>query len=939
MFKLLKTLKYLNNIRKYCNNKAKGKNALYSHTVLLPKTKFPLRIEGKKLVDRDNAINKSSSFVNLYNWQRNNLKGDEFILHDGPPYANGETHMGHAINKILKDTIIRSNILEGRKVHYVPGWDCHGLPIELKAVSNSQGLKPIKIREKARKFATTTIETQKKSFMSWGVCADWENPYKTFNNEYIKNQIQQFYKLYEMKLVYRDVKPVYWSPSTRTALAEAELEYKDNHKSTAIIIKLKLNQIPDVLKEHKNIFALIWTTTPWTLPSNQAVCYNPNLSYSLVQNQTSLEHYILSTKLIEDVSKKLGSELTVLNTFQGSAFENTTYFHPIYKNKELSFLPSNHASETKGTGLVHTAPAHGPDDFLVALKNNLQIISLVDEDGKYLDSAGSELTQKYVFAEGLDTVLNMTKSDTLNTEDFIHSYPYDWRTKLPVIIRASKQWFIDTNRIKQQAVDALSNVEILPKINSEMHKQHFKNQLLKRPYWCISRQRCWGVPIPVFYNKESEDVIISKDTINHFCNLIDKHGSNFWWSLPEKDIVPESILKKQSNIKKGEDILDIWFDSGISWSSVLPKDKIADIYLEGVDQFTGWFQSSLLTSIALQEKAPFKTIYVHGFAVDENGLKMSKSLGNVINPQDILEGCKSHKAYGIDTLRWWVACHANQDTITEVSSNVLQASNDEVQKIRSVLRFALSTLSDYNGEIVDYESLCLIDKFMLHVLLQYDRQVTEHLKFYQFNKIGKSIINLLTNTVSAQYYTAVKDRLYCEPENSISRRSSQFVLLNLFLITLRSISPIVPHLAEELYLHFPLKQADSFFQTEKARVDPKWESLEIENVMNVIFDLKKEVNKTVGANTVNKRIVIGLDEELKKEVEKYTLGNGELLDILQVAEIELNTKLDGTSIEVHDTKLCCCPRCRKFASSMSDALCKRCNEVINGLENKAQHVL
>ncbi|KAI4470426.1 soleucyl-trna synthetase [Holotrichia oblita] len=934
-----------NHVNKICNTFCTKSSAekSYTHTVLLPKTKLPLRLEGKKLVDRDKLLSSSLQFTELYQWQRNHLEGNEFTLHDGPPYANGVPHMGHAINKILKDVILRHKILQGNKVHYIPGWDCHGLPIELKATTNNKALDSVKIRQKARAFASETIVKQKEAFLSWGVTGDWDNAYATYHPAYIKNQIQQFYKLFQKQLIYRDVKPVYWSPSTRTALAEAELEYNPVHKSKAVTVKVKLNSIPSVINVQEPIYALIWTTTPWTLPSNQVICYNSNLSYSIVKNIKNNELYICATNLISEISSKLGSDLRLIQSVDGASLKDVTYVHPIYKNKILCFLPALHVIDLKGTGLVHTAPAHGPDDYLVALENNIDVLNIVNDAGEFTSEAGPDLNGAFVLTDGIEIVLKLLGNDLVHVEDYIHSYPYDWRTKKPVILRASKQWFIDTKSIKQKALELLENVKIMPDTQNAVYRHHFKTQLQKRPYWCISRQRSWGVPLPMFYLKDTDDYIITEDTINTICKFIDKGGCDFWWNLSVKDILKEIPSLKDhlnsDNIIKGEDILDIWFDSGLSWSSVLPDKQVADMYLEGVDQFTGWFQSSLLTSTALRNKAPYKAIYIHGFAVDADGKKMSKSLGNVVNPQDIILGTKHNKAYGIDSLRWWVVCHENQDSTAKVSTTALQASNDEVQKLRSVLRFAIAALHDYRNVNINYKDLKLIDKYMLHLLACYQKEVQKYLENYQYHKLKALVINLLTNSVSALYYNSIKDRLYCDPENSSNRKSAQYVLSAIFLIVARSIAAIVPHLAEELYAHFSLKEADSFFKTTEPNIPQEWYSEDVLKMMNYILDFKKHINKLIGAVGMDKHIVMFMNKNQFKNLKEYVGEDSlsmDIADILQVASVEI-VEDEGINTEEYKFNIIksnrnICPRCRKFLSNNMDTLCYRCNVVVGDIK-------
>lgn len=557
----------------------------YKDSVLLPKTDFAMKLTGQKLLDREMEIQQTCGFAELYSWQRERKAKKEFCLHDGPPYANGDPHVGHALNKILKDIRNRFEMLKGRQVHYIPGWDCHGLPIELKALGElgTSGLSPLQIRQKAREFAEKAITRQKAAFQRWGVMADWDQCYFTYDGAYEAAQLKVFQEMHNKGLIYQDYKPVYWSPSSRTALAEAELEYNPEHVSRAIYATFPLVNLPASISKEAavdKVSVLVWTTQPWTIPANQAVCYTPNAQYSVARREDNGELLLLATERTASVSSLLGTGLETVVTVLGSQLEGGVCTHPTIPSKEVPLLPANHVTMAKGTGLVHTAPAHGMDDYSVASQFKLSVECMVDEDGKFTDLAGPELQGLSVMSEGTKKVISMLKEcgALIKEEQCVHSYPYDWRTKQPVVIRPSKQWFINTASLKDKAKDVLQKVRIIP----ESARNSMSAMLDRRTYWCISRQRSWGVPIPVFYHKDTGEPLINKHTVSHIATLFKEKGSDCWWELPIETLLPSNVLKKSkagpvSDYVRGEDVLDIWFDSGASWAAVLEGKTSASV--------------------------------------------------------------------------------------------------------------------------------------------------------------------------------------------------------------------------------------------------------------------------------------------------------------------------------------------------------------------------
>ncbi|KAL0861352.1 hypothetical protein ABMA27_008905 [Loxostege sticticalis] len=944
--------KYVKTLRKWtCTNCIRAKSSVepktkaYSHTILSPKTDFPARSNNAKKEE----IVKLAQFSELYNWQREHLKGSEFVLHDGPPYANGDLHMGHAVNKIIKDINNRSQVLQGNKVHYMPGWDCHGLPIELKALQKAkkstkknEPSDPVQIREIARNFALETVERQKEAFKSWGVMADWENQcYLTLKTGYIQNQLKQFYKMYKSGLIFRALKPVYWSPSSKTALAEAELEYDPQFKSKEVYVTFPIENLPHILQNTiscQNVQAIIWTTTPWTLVANRAICYSPQLKYSLVTLSSKPgDLFLVGSGLIEGLEKTLEVEITKMVEFDGQDLHGTTYRNKLV-NESLPFLAGDHVTEGKGTGLVHTAPAHGPEDFLVALKNNMTVQCNVDETGRYTN-LDAELNGLPVLTSGQDLVISRLGDSILHQGVYVHSYPLDWRTKKPVIIRASQQWFIDTAALKAKALAALEKVELLPASSGDQSRQGFRAQLEKRPYWCISRQRAWGVPIPALYG--GERVVVDERIIDRLCSLIETKGPDVWWTCDVKDLLPDDVLEqyklKHEEITKGQDIMDIWFDSGISWSAL---DGVkAQLYCEGYDQLTGWFQASLLTSLALTGGAPYKSIFVHGFVVDDKKRKMSKSIGNVIEPATIIHGGKdknNQPAYGVDTLRWWVASHATQHSQIVISKKLLDDCQSEVIRIRNILKYLLGVVTDLDQRHFSQKpNLNYFDQYMVQESHEFLKQINEHYNNYRYNHVAQTILYFISNKVSGLYCHCIKDRLYCSSKESNERISVQLVVHTILTSLSKALGPILPHLVEEAWQYHPLREKPFYFTQEIPILPAKTID---STLMDTILDIKRDICViTKNENLKKFNATIKLDANLFDKLKELNVTDGSndsvLSEILELSKVNLEVINGGKSwlIEVEESKANQCLRCRKYNVFDDSDKCVRCDSVLNSL--------
>jgi isoleucyl-tRNA synthetase len=795
--------------------KVKAKSP-YSNTVLLPSTTFDQRANAVK---KEPEIQQWWSDNKVYENLSENNVGGKFILHDGPPYANGDLHIGHALNKILKDFINKYQLLKGRKVRYVPGWDCHGLPIELKVLQSIKSkeraeLTSITLRKRAAAFALETVDKQSESFRRYGIWGDWDKPYLTLQPEYEAEQIKVFGQMVMNGHIYRGRKPVHWSPSSKTALAEAELEYPENHVSRSVYVGLPVAAVSDALAARggaDNLRIAIWTTTPWTMPANMAVAVGEGIDYCVAKAADG-QRFLVATDLVGNLAEKVGSELTVESTITGAELVGTTYMHPLFNRESKVVIGGDYITTDSGTGLVHTAPGHGQEDYLVGLKYGLELLSPVNALGRFTDEAGVEFAGKEVLGDGNEAVIQaLIRENALIAEEaYNHKYPYDWRTKKPTIFRATAQWFASVENFRTEALAAIDSVKWIPAIG----RNRIYSMTEGRGDWCISRQRSWGVPIPVFYHKETNEPLMTPGTLKYIEDLFRAKGSDAWWEMDTADLLPKELRGEADNYIKGTDTMDVWFDSGTSWAGVArARDELsypADVYLEGSDQHRGWFQSSLLTSVASQGIAPYKAVLTHGFVLDENGFKMSKSLGNVVDPKKVINGGGNQKlepAYGADTLRLWISSVDYSGDVC-IGDNIMKQQSDSARKLRNTVRYLIGNLADFDPatDAVSYADLPSLDKYILGELTRTMQEVEGAYDDYQFYKANQALFNFANLDLSSFYLDIAKDRLYISAKNDPRRRSCQTVLRLLLEQLAVGMAPIVPHMAEDVWQNIPYKK-------------------------------------------------------------------------------------------------------------------------------------
>ncbi|HDU0726999.1 TPA: isoleucine--tRNA ligase [Staphylococcus pseudintermedius] len=912
----------------------------YKDTLLMPKTKFPMR---GGLPTKEPQIQQEWKEKDLYRKMLEKNEGQpSFILHDGPPYANGNLHMGHALNKILKDFINRYKTMQGFYTPYVPGWDTHGLPIEQALTKKGVKRKEMttaEFRDKCQAFAMEQIDIQKKDFLRLGVNGDFDNPYITLKPEYEAAQIRLFGEMADKGLIYKGKKPVYWSPSSESSLAEAEIEYHDK-RSASIYVAFDVKDSKGIVADDAKF--IIWTTTPWTLPSNVAITVHPELTY--VQMNVDGTRYIIAEALVDAVAEQLGWDKEAVvreKDFKGSELEYIEAQHPFIDRISL-IINGEHVTTDAGTGCVHTAPGHGEDDFIVGQKYGLEVISPLDDKGVFTAEGGPFEGMFYDKANQAVTELLTEKGALLKLDFITHSYPHDWRTKKPVIFRATPQWFASISKVRQDILDAIEDT----KFKVDWGKTRIYNMIRDRGEWVISRQRVWGVPLPVFY-AENGDIIMTKETVYHVADLFEQHGSNIWFERDAKDLLPEGFTHPGSpngEFTKEQDIMDVWFDSGSSHRGVLetrPELSFpADMYLEGSDQYRGWFNSSITTSVATRGRSPYKMLLSHGFVMDGEGKKMSKSLGNVIVPDTIV------KQKGADIARLWVS---SVDYLADVriSDEILNQVADVYRKIRNTLRFLLGNINDYNPatDRIAEANLLEVDRYILNRLREFTAGTLDHYESFDYLNIYQEVQNFINVELSNFYLDYGKDILYIEEKNAHKRRSMQTVLFEILVNMTKLLAPIIPHTAEEVWSHIEQVDEESVHLTNmpaKEEVDQalldKW---------NTFMALRDDVNRALEAARNEK--VIGKSLEAKVKIGNsssfdtlaFLEGFNDLHQLFIVSQVELVEDTKGEAyqhgtIEIAKADGEKCARCWNYSESLGsvgelDDLCPRCQEVVKTL--------
>lgn len=908
-------------------------NKNYKDTLLMPQTDFPMR---GNLGQKEPEIQKQWDAMDLYGLRMKKNEGHPwYILHDGPPYANGSIHVGHAMNKSLKDFVLRYKNMTGFRAPYVPGWDTHGLPIE-NALSkdrkvNRKALSVAEFRRLCEQYALEQVSIQRTQFRRLGVLGDWDHPYLTLDKSFEAAQIRLFAKMVEKGLIFKGLKPVYWSPSSESALAEAEIEYYDI-ASPSIFVAMPSVDTKGVFPKGTDF--LIWTTTPWTIPANLAICAGPEVEYVLARTDGN-RLFVFAKARTEYLRGELGWEkCEVLKTVPGTVLEGMSYQHPLY-DRVSPLILGDHVTAEDGTGLVHTAPGHGEDDFVVGQKYHLPAYCPVDGRGCMTEEAGERFKGLFVDDCNPEVIKALEeKGALLKTGKIVHSYPHDWRTHQPVIFRATPQWFASIEALKTEILQAIQTVKWVP----AWGEVRLSNMIREREGWCISRQRAWGVPIPVFYT-EKGTAVLDASVIGHIADLVALHGSNVWFERTEKELLPEGFSHPDSPngvFVKETDIMDVWFDSGTSHHGGMIEKGLpypADLYLEGCDQYRGWFNSSLTTGVATMGSSPYRTVVSHGFTLDGEGRKMSKSLGNTVDPNKIMN------VLGADILRLWVSSVAYQSDV-RISDDLLNQVAETYRKIRNTFKFLLGNLFDFDSrtDALPWEKLAEIDRFLL---VKTDRLLAEARKAYedfQFDDVYRKVANFV-NFISSFYLDFTKDILYIEKADSPARRGAQTVYFRMTEVLLGLLTPILPHTASEIYAAFPHREeADAYLleMPEPRFIDPDLEDrydrflVFRETVLKALEEARAA--KVIG-KSFNARLVLYPKGRVEDLLSKLDCN---LRQVFIVSQLEIRREGFGSfrgeevTIDVLPAEGTACARCWQVVDQVDeDGLCDRCRSVLD----------
>lgn len=927
----------------------------FKDTLNLPQTTLPMRANATV---RELEIQKFWVENNIYEKMIGERdKTNSFVLHDGPPYLSSEKiHVGTALNKILKDILIKYKSQRGFYAPYVPGYDGHGLPIENAVVKTLKGgrhsISEAELRAKCREFAHKNLKGQESEFKRLGVLGNWEHPYLTINPEYEAEQVRVFGEMYKKGYIEKGLKPVYWCAACETALAEAEVEYAD-HTSTSIYVRFKfeddaVQKIENILgsKTDKDIYAIIWTTTPWTIPSNMAISMHPRFVYTFFEYKNDI--YVVAEELLNSFLNDVEwdeADIKVLGTCSGQDLELLNTKHPLL-NRKSPIILGEHVTLDAGTGSVHTAPGHGLEDYEVGCKYGIEVFSPLDGRGVWTDTVGIDELVDVPYYKGNSMVIEMLQNcgALLKQQDIQHSYPHCWRCKKPVIYRATPQWFVKVDKFRDKALEAVHGVKWIPASG----ENRIGNMVESRTDWCISRQRAWGVPIPIFYCEDCGEVICNDSTIENVAKMFEKESSDAWVKYSAEELLPDGFVCPKcgkKHFRKEKDIMDVWFDSGVSWRAVVEKRSEelghtpVDMYLEGSDQHRGWFQSSLLTSVATQGKAPYKQVLTHGFVFGEDGRKMSKSLGNFIRPDDII------KKYGADILRLWAASVDYRNDI-KIGNNIVGQLVEIFKKTRNTARFLIGNLFDFNPETdyVEYDELKNIDKFALHKLNKLIEEVTVSFENYEFYKYFQSLQNFAAVDLSSFYLDIVKDRLYTAGKKSLSRRACQTVLFENLMALVKILAPVMPHQAEDIWQNVPEVQRGgliSILLSDWPVVNEKWNNPQLEEDFTKILKSREVVSRAIEPLRADKKVGSSLEVAvwIKAENDAILKANEkDLADIYIVSQANLAKEKpedvlneyveDGYTVWVTKARGEKCTRCWKYRELNSDGICPDCVEAI-----------